>query len=144
MKVTYVAQKHDCGCAIACIAMVLGVRYDDVEPHFRQNFDRHGLCDREITGYVVDHGFSVIRKTADGYMDIKASNERMVLPFADIHIVSARQYSNSKMGHSFVMDSKGEIFDPENKDRKSLSDYYAIDTVLGFFKEQVATIGKKR
>lgn len=144
MKFEYVPQEHDCGCSAACIAMALGVKYQDVVKHFRQDFDRQGLTDREVGDYIGDHGFSLIRKTAHCFMDIQSSNEKMMQPFADIHIVSARQFINSKMGHSFVMDSKGAIFDPENKDAKSLDRYYSIDTVLGFFDERKKIARPKR
>lgn len=137
-KIRFVQQKHELGCAVASIAMVLGCEYDDVERRFGRSFDKQGLKTDQARSFVCDHGFSVIEKRADGFMDIERSNARMLQPFADVHIISAQPFADSKIHHCFVMDAKGKIYDPNRGINPDPTSYYYIVTVLGFFTEDLA------
>jgi len=136
LKFQHVKQKHEFGCAIACMAMVLGKKYDEIAGQFHTDFSVDGLKHEHITGYVCDHGFALVHKSAGGHGDVKTSNRRMITPFADIHIVSAQPWADAEMNHCFVLDKRGRIFDPQHDTRPDFREYYYIHSVLGFFDER--------
>jgi hypothetical protein len=133
MKIRYVAQKHQHGCLIACIAMVLGWDYDKVAVEFKNDFSKHGTDGEFAKQFICDHGFSVIEKRGTGYLDRRAHNKRMLEPFAPIHIVSVQQFIDKpKQYHGIVMDQKGRLIDPCNKKAKDVIFYECVH-VMGFF-----------
>jgi hypothetical protein len=134
VKVRWVGQKHDKGCVIACIAMVLGWEYEDVVSEFKNDFDKKGTSTDFAKEFICDHGFSVIEKRGTGYIDLRAHNKRMLQPFAPVHIVSVRQFIDlPKHTHAYVTDAKGRVFEPISKDRKEVL-FYSVEHVMGFFK----------
>lgn len=133
MKVRWVGQKHDKGCVIACIAMVLGWEYDDVVTHFYNDFDKKGIGGGPAKDFIIEHGYSVIDKQGTGYIHIREHNKRMMQPFAPIHVVSVKQFIDAKINHSFVMDAKGKHFDPHDKSITEVQ-YYSVDHIMGFWK----------
>lgn len=135
-KIKYVAQKDSFGCAVACIAMVTGIPYDTIAKEFCADFKREGMRSEASRVYICDHGFSVIEVTSHGYQDVHASNARMSLPFAEIHVVTVQPFADSQLNHDVVMDSRGRVFDPEQPKVKDFSHYYAIVCVLGLFDDR--------
>jgi hypothetical protein len=108
--VKHVVAKHDKGCVIACIAMVLGWGYDEVATEFQNDFNKAGINTDFAKEFICDHGYSVIEKRGTGYIDLREHNKRMMIPFAPIHIVTVRQFVDKpKHHHAFVMDAKGVI-----------------------------------
>lgn len=142
-KIRFVQQKHELGCAVASIAMVLDREYDEIDLLFERSFDKQGLKSEQVRSIVCEHGFSVIEKRADGFMNVQRSNERMLKPFADIHIVTAQPYADSKLNHCFVMDAKGKIYDPSRGVNPDPTGYYCVFNVLGFFLEDIAHAKKE-
>lgn len=134
-QIKHVQQKHDKGCVVACIAMVLGWDYDKVASKFHNDFNRKGTDSEFAKQFLCDHGFSVIEKRGTGYLNIANHNKRMMEPFAPIHIVSVQQFIDKPhQCHCFVMDSKGKIYDPDDKDRKEIL-FYEARHVMGFFED---------
>jgi hypothetical protein len=134
VKIRYVRQKHEFGCAVASAAMILGAAYDEVGQAFQNDFDKGGIENEPIRDYICEHGFSVIEKTAHSFMHIEPSNKRMIIPFAEIHLVRVQPYADSKTNHCLVMDRRGVIYDPARPDNKQW-DYYFVFHVMGFFYE---------
>jgi hypothetical protein len=134
-SVAHVQQKHEYGCLIACIAMVMGWDYDKVVAEFHHDFNKSGTSGEFAKTFICDHGFSVIEKRGTGWTDIRLHNERMMVPFASVHIVCGQQFvDNPKHTHAFVMDGKGNIHDPDDKNRKVVP-CYEVRHVMGFFKD---------
>lgn len=134
MKVRWVGQKHDKGCVIACIAMVLGWEYDDVAADFHTDFDKKGTNLSFAKDFICEHGYSVIEKRGTGYINVHEHNKRMLIPFAPVHIVTVQQFVDTpKHNHSFVMDAKGHHFEPGDKSMKEVP-LYAVQHVMGFWK----------
>ena len=134
MKIKYVAQEQEYGCVIASIAMVLGWKYRDVAAYFENDFSKRGINAELAETFLCERGFSVIEKRAKGFMDVYASNKRMLVPFAAVHLISGTQFIDSKTNHCFVMDAKGKIFNPgSTKPQNALTDYYFINRVFGFW-----------
>lgn len=133
MKIRWVKQEHDKGCVVACIAMVLGWKYTDVVKEFQNDFQKQGTSYEVAKDFIIDHGFSVIEKSGNGWYDVREHNKRMMQPFAPVHIVSVQQFIDKpKHGHSFVMDAKGKIFEPRDS-RITEVQFYVVKQVMGFF-----------
>ncbi len=137
MRIRYVPQKHENGCAVACMAMVTGLSYEYIASRFEVNLEREGMLREHTRGFICDHGFAALEMIAYGTTDVRASNERLRRPFADVHIVSVLPKADSKMNHALVMDARGRIYDPGLPKNKSFDDYYYIVSVLGFFDERI-------
>ena len=135
MKINYVRQKHRSGCAVACIAMVTGIPYEQVDKHFQTNFQHDGLKPEITRMFVCDQGFSSIEAISHGYHSLSDSNKRMARPFADVHIVSVQPFADSEINHAVVMDKRGRVYDPDRPDIKNLSAYYYIVRVSGFWRD---------
>lgn len=131
----YVRQEHYKGCAVACIAMITGETYSDVERCFKEDFSRECLSAVSARSYLCDHGYAAVEKTSHGYMDVRASNKRMAVPFAPVHMVTVLPYVNAKYGHSVVMDAKGRVYDPQHPEIRGFEPYYCIVAVTGYFYE---------
>jgi hypothetical protein len=133
--IKYVKQEHEKGCLIACIAMVLGWDYSEVVKEFENDFDKHGTDGEMAKQFICDHGFSVIEKRGSGYLDIRKHNQRMLAPFAPVHIVSVQQFIDKpKHTHGYVMDAKGKVYDPDDETR-TVVPCYEVRPVMGFFKD---------
>jgi hypothetical protein len=136
MKIKYVAQKHEYGCSVACMAMITGLSYDEIERAFARDFSRGGLESNFSRAFICDHDFSAMVVTPHGYSDIRASNRRVSRPFADVHFVSVRPFPDSTLNHAVVMDRRGRVFDPQTRGHRDLSPFYYINYVVGFFDER--------
>lgn len=136
MKIKYVRQKHSSGCAVACIAMVTGLSYDEVDRQMQTNFNNDGLKSEITRLFVCDQGFSSLEMISHGYSELAASNKRMNRPFADVHIVSVQPFADSEMNHAVVMDKRGRVYDPDRPEKRSLTEYYYIVRVTGFWDDR--------
>jgi hypothetical protein len=146
MTIKYVAQKHKSGCAVACMAMILDFDYDFIDSQFLQDFNKSGINKDPLVEYFTFNGLGCIAKIPVGFDQILIQNKEMLKPFADIHFVSIRQAPDTKLHHAVVMDNKGRIYDPDNKDRKKLTTDYAfeISYVLGLYYPRPRVYGKKK
>lgn len=143
VKIQHVAQKHDKGCVVACIAMVLGWGYDEVVTEFDNDFDKKGISAEFAKDFICEHGYSVIERRGTHYLDVRSHNQRMMVPFAPVHIVTVRQYIDlPKHSHAVVMDAKGRIYDPGDKDAQTII-YYSVEHIMGFFDDR-QTVARKR
>jgi len=133
MKVEYVAQKDDYGCAVACISMITGIPYDKVASSFAANFKREGLSADHARNFLCEHGFSAIEAVAHGYGGVERSNARMAQPFAPVHLVTVQSQADATLNHAIVMDHRGRIYDPDNPKRRDLGHYYCIVSVTGLW-----------
>ena len=134
MKISYVPQKDDYGCAVACISMVTGIPYDTVAKSFHANFKREGMAPDKTRDYILEHGFSAIEVIPSTYKNVPTINARLSKPFADVHIVTVQSFADSDLNHAVVMDKRGRVFDPDNPKRKDLSHYYCIVRVQGYWR----------
>lgn len=115
--------------------MVTGIPYDKVDRQFKTNFNDDGLKTDVTRSFVCDHGFSCVEAISHGYGSLAQSNKRMARPFADVHIVSVQPKADSEINHAVVMDRRGRVYDPDRPEIKSLTDYYYIVRVTGFWKD---------
>src|ERR1051326_703414 len=139
MKIQYVRQKDDFGCAVACISMVTGIPYDKVAQDFHADFKREGIHPEKTRDYVLEHGFSGIEVIPARYNNVPLTNARISKPFAEVHILSVQPRADSDLNHAIVMDKRGRVYDHDPPQHKNLSHYYCIVRVLGLFDERKKT-----
>lgn len=135
----YVAQPNGYGCAIACVAMIVGKTYDEMEAWFaeqgmsRERMER-GLYDAIWREALHRHGFAdEQRYRCDPFT---GHCDRPVWPpasFAPIHICCVRVAAGS---HAIVMLADGAVMDPFKRERTSLAhpDYLGISQVIGVWR----------
>lgn len=132
-----VRQEDKSGCAIACMAMVLGKTYQEVKSDLVGDFRDHGdgLTIDEVADYLSDHGFQSIHKaTVFRGSGTNWGREYLLEPFAPIHIVRIRFRFNTT-NHVVVMTDKGEFLDPDGKSDAEIRESYLIMSCLGLFPE---------
>lgn len=132
-KFKFVKQEEECGCAIACIAMILGKSYDEIRKSFKGDFQKDGIETEKSLYYLSENGVDTIRKMPYGYVDREASNLRMIKPFADIHFVSIKQFSNSNSNHALVMLKNGQFVCPTVNKKMEEVAVYEICEVVGCY-----------
>lgn len=131
-KFKFVKQEEECGCAIACMAMILGKSYEEIVKSFYNDFNKQGIKIEPVIEYLSGE-VDVVRKKHWGYSDRKESNKRMIIPFADIHYISFQQFVDSEINHAIIMLKNGKIICPTKKYKIDEISVYQIDDVLGCF-----------
>lgn len=128
-----VIQEDKCGCIPACIATILQKTYQEVVGHFKQDFSKGGIWLDSITAYyLAGYGFDIywlVNKYANDY---NLDRKRMLRPFADIHIVSIKNYIDLKSGHAIIMTKNGLLFDPKDG-KQTKENFIEVNSVLGLF-----------
>jgi hypothetical protein len=124
------AQEHINGCAVACVAMVLGVSYADALADFRERIDGRSFHNDGIPESLLDlwlglHGFAVLRRYRN------ESDPEWRKPFAPIHVCSV---SSPTGWHVVVLTGEGELWDPADATRDSLDQYDRVENVAGLWR----------
>jgi hypothetical protein len=132
----YVAQPNGYGCAIACVAMIVGKTYDEMEAWLlAQGLARSrmesGLYDMLWLEALARHGFAwEQRYQADPFHNECDRPMWPPDPFAPIHVCST---SVAGGHHAVVMLGDGSVLDPFKRERTSLRhpDYLNVSQVAG-------------
>jgi hypothetical protein len=136
-EVSYVAQPNGYGCAIACVAMIVGKSYDEVEAWLVANgcsptrYQR-GLWDGIYQTILARHGFSYVQRYKFDAVSQQVHVAWPPAPFAPVHIVCT---CVSAGWHAVVMLADGSVLDPFKRERTSLAhpDYTDVSSVTGFY-----------
>lgn len=132
-KFKFVKQEDESGCAIACMAMILGKTYEEIVKSFYNDFKKQGIEIKWVIDYLSANGVTVIRKGHYGYNDREENNKRMIKPFADIHYISFQQFVDIEHNHAVIMLTNGKIICPTKKYKIDEVSVYQIDDVLGCY-----------
>lgn len=137
--IEYVAQPNGYGCAIACVAMIVGKAYDEMEawllsqglPRDRMEQGIHEgiyLEALDRLGYVYAR-----RYRCDSFHNRCDRPVWPPEPFAPIHMCSADVPSGH---HAFVMLADGAVLDPFKRERTAIThpDYRQVDQVIGIWR----------
>jgi hypothetical protein len=81
---------------VAALAMILGCSYEQVYHDMENQFDAKGLNFHKALAYLADHGLDVITKEWQSYGNIEDNNKRMIVPFADVHLVWTLLWADRK------------------------------------------------
>jgi len=130
----YIKQKDKYGCAIACLAMVTGVSYDEILSMFPKGLPDRGIS-TEFQGRSIlfEHGFlsMTFYKTISHTQE---ENKEFGKPIAPIHIISV--ITNADTSHAVVMDDKGNIYDPFIEGVYKLSNYKKLVSITGVWNKK--------
>jgi ABC-type bacteriocin/lantibiotic exporter with double-glycine peptidase domain len=133
VEIKFVKQKEISGCAVACIAMVLGKTYDEIAADFQNNFSENGIELEKTVSYLADFGFEIIQKEVVAYNNVKFGKDELLKPFAPVHIVRIKLKFDSTYGHLVVMDGSGKLYCPDESTEEKIKNSFVITTVLGLF-----------
>lgn len=134
VRLRLIEQEEECGCAIACMATLLGRDYADVRRDWHNDFSKEGIVLDDTIHYLGDHGFSIIHKASKGYNHKDDAREELLKPFAPIHLLRVLQKFDADQGHLVVMMDDGTIFCPAGSTDAEIRDSYAITDVVGLYK----------
>lgn len=126
------------GCGLAVAAMVFSTedpsityaRVKDLSPNWCH--EKCGADDLELDELLAEHGWAVQRKWRARDYDGEIKAKWPPKPWADLHIASVFQKRDDyvrKDGHWVVVDAKGQVYDPADKEyvRCRLSRYYDVE-----------------
>lgn len=134
-RIKRVIKEQEFGCAVACLAMVTDKTYWDVAESFSIDFTRKGMPRPEMMQWLADAGFAIILKEVQFYNHVNDARDEMLKPFALVHIVSLKQYVDSKLNHAVVMDSKGKLIDSDPKiTDKIMRSVHYVQWVIGLYR----------
>lgn len=133
LKIEQVYQQDMAGCAIACLAMVMGKKYEDVRWDFLGPFETEGLSPKNIVDYLTDFGYVVLVKDLVAHTHPKDGFKELSTPFASAHILIVKQFNNMNYDHCVAMDYKGKIFNTTQDACTDLSRYYRIIANIGVY-----------
>ncbi len=136
--VTYIAQPNQHGCAIACLAMVLGYTYDEMEAWL----DEAGWTeDKRITGTSDTVYHEVLHRHGLGTIqlfkhDPLAGESRTLwppMPFAPIHICCIELTNGYH--HAVVLLENGRVLDPAKEACVAIEDpdFRQVVHITGIF-----------
>lgn len=126
-----VVQEQKYGCAISCIATILRKTYWEIERHFSADFNKTGLTTKQIFDYLSGEGFDLILKQQMSWSDRLINNKRLSIPFADIHILSYKTFSDKEILHATIMNKQGNIYCPKDGKPENLKSVYLVVGVMG-------------
>lgn len=139
MIVSYVAQPNGYGCAIACVAMIVGKTYDEAERWFldqglaRERLER-GVYDALWLEALDRHGFVYVNRwRCDPYHNHSDRPVWPPEPFAPVHIFCSDVAAGH---HAAVMMADGAVLDPYKRERTAIThpDYLQIYQVVGVWR----------
>jgi hypothetical protein len=133
-KIRLVKQKDEFGCVVACLAMVLGKTYEEVDADFDNDFTKKGTQLAMIADYLSDHGYSIIKKSVSFYSHKDFGREELLTPFAPSHIVIVKDKVDLPFDHAIVMDNAGKLYCPSGSPDEESRNAYLIISVIGIYK----------
>lgn len=133
--INLVPQEEQFGCAVACIATVLGKTYDEISQTFENDFSVSGINLAQAIEYLGDAGYSIVHKYVTHYNNREFARKYMLTPFAPIHIVRIMPRFDSANGHLVIMDYEGTLHCPAGIEEKDIHTSYLISDVVGIFSD---------
>lgn len=134
MNIKYIKQKHPCGCVVASLAMITNQMYDDVLKDLFQYWklegESSGIGDDVIQQYLSERGYS-FNIFSYNYTPSETLRTNWPLePFAPIHMCTVLDEGQ----HAVVMDNGGNIYDPDDRTKKKLTDFLRVYEIMGIYK----------
>jgi hypothetical protein len=129
-----VRQPEEHGCAIACLAMVLGTTYEKVRNQWLNDFSEEGVELEKTMNFLGEKGYSLVHKEVRNWGNHNFGRKEMLKPFAPIHLVKIIPQFDAPSGHLVVMDRKGKLYCPAGHSDKEVRDCYHVASVIGVYK----------
>lgn len=133
MKIKLVKQEDPKGCAIACIATVLGRTYAEVAQHFHPSFRDGGIKFEHTIEYLGEQGMRLLRcQIIANSADVRL-RETLLMPFAPVHLVRMFEFTDTENGHLVVMDDRGRFHCPDGMSDTEIRGSYLFTDCLGIW-----------
>lgn len=153
-QLTWVKQEDVMGCVPACLAMLTGKTYKEVAnflipklgwwdgAEYRigiSNFSEHGV---EMIGqglrFLTDNGYAVQQKNSSAYANYDQVANWPPAPWAPAHLCMV----STSQSHAVVMLADGTVLDPLSPEPRRLSDYSAVQVVIGVFRVAAPSVAQ--
>lgn len=133
--ITFVPQREETDCVIACLAMVTGKTYDEVLEEFAEYWEEcseEGVGDNAFYQYLGQHGY-LVQTFKHHYEPSRTQRTPWPpAPFAPVHVLGVDYMGDE---HGIVMDKDGLIFDPYNDKITGLFEYPIVYEIVGIWKK---------
>ena len=129
----WVPQEEGMGCAVACLAMLLGQSYwgaRSLLPHFNAI---EGTCSTDVLRVLGEYGWAYASKYPHYSPEQRDRRVWPIRPFAPIHFCAARVGG----WHAILMFADGTVLDPlryPSAGRRTLDDYTDILEIHGLWR----------
>lgn len=136
---TLVRQEHAEGCLVACLAMVAGRTYAEVDAMFvRDRYEDSGLNDYQVFDFLAREGF--FWRHVHRFTLIGPSKERGVWPLpltTDLTICRVDAGRGGPLSHGVVVTRDGTAFDPAFGLRR-FTDYASVGAMTFIARQEAA------
>lgn len=140
--ISYVAQPNGYGCAIACVAMIVGKTYDEMEAWFVEQGLARERMERGLTDHIWREALAVLGYSHVQRFECNAFTNRCDRipwppePFAPLHIACIEVATGATGSHAVVMLADGAVLDPAGRHRTSLAhpEYRRVAQVVGVWR----------
>lgn len=130
-EVEWVQQVETNSCAVACLAMILGVDYAEARSRVPVFDPQQGMVMGQPLRVLAENGWAYQEKWPD-YSPAGYQRTRWPLrPWAPLHLCAV---NNGDGWHAVVMDRSGQVYDPLRPDRLTLADYPAVYQIVGLWR----------
>jgi hypothetical protein len=122
-----VKQQHPEGCLVACLAMVAGRTYAEVDSMFvRDRYEDGGLNDYQVFDFLAEEGFFWCHVHRYSHLGPSKVREQWPLPLTtDLTICRVDAGRGGPLSHGIVVTRDGQAFDPALGVRR-FEDYTAV------------------
>lgn len=135
----YVAQEEKFGCAIACMAMILGNTYQETKallPDNRGFGNKNGLTSHDYISFLYKFGYiGMTVHACESHSQVIRKPKDWIKPLAGINIVSVI----NEHGLHAILWVDGKIYDPNDIRNYLKIEDYNVQGITGFWKQGVKT-----
>ena len=127
----YVSQLEKYGCAMACMAMILNVKYEDVKKLWDMKYGTiEGVSDYMQASFLFSKGIvSFTTYQTEAWTQKKREPNEWIKSFAPVHIVTV---ITSLGVHALVWLNDGRVYDPNIRGVYSIKDYN-VQSITGYW-----------
>jgi hypothetical protein len=129
-EIRWVGQQEGMGCAVACVAMLLGVSYWDARtlfPHFEPD---KGVTPLDAVRVLGEYGWASVEKFQHYSPERRDRRQWPARPFAPVHLLPV-----STVGwHAVLLLPDGTVMDPLTPTPRRLSDFPVVHSIIGLWR----------
>jgi hypothetical protein len=129
-EIQWVGQEEGMGCAIACVAMLLGTTYGSARALFPRFDPAEGVLPLDAVRVLSEYGWASVEKFRHYSPEGRDRRRWPVRPFAPVHLVPV----STTGWHAVLLLADGMVLDPLTPVPQRLSDYAVVHSVIGLWR----------
>lgn len=129
-EIRWVPQREGMGCAVACVAMLMGLSYWNARALFPHFDPAEGVLPLDAVRVLGEYGWASIEKFEHYSPERRARRRWPVKPFAPVHLVPV----STTGWHAVLLLADGTVMDPLTPERRRLSDYPTVHSIIGLWR----------